>query len=217
VKLAEWVEVVGKPARAICTELGVPWQVCWAQARLESGKGTNVLAQSFNFWGVKPRFRRDKTSITGHTHTVRKLTTEYGHDGKRRRVEADFCGWDSVEQGVRGWVAFVSRSRYAGAAVLSDEPLRWIAYVVGKGYATLAPGKYTRRFRKRLVKLARKLPDVDGLAPPPIDEGLARSLACMDREHPGPSRWAVADFELQTELRRLPFEEITFDDQEITV
>jgi hypothetical protein len=210
VKLHEWVEHVGEPARQICDELGVPWQVCWAQARLESGKGTNVLAKSYNFWGVKPR------KCTGHMHTVIKLTTEYGRDGKRRRVEQEFAGWDSVEQGVRGYCAFVTRKRYAGAAVLVDDPLRWIAYVVGKGYATLAPGKYTRRFRKRLEKLHRKMPSK--VAPTyEIDEGLAASLAAMDKERPGRARWAVADFELQTELRRLPFEELDFEEQEVVV
>jgi hypothetical protein len=215
VQLEEWVERVGNPAKRTCDEQGVPWSVCWGQARLESGRGTNVLACSFNFWGVKPRHRRDRSSITGHTHTIDKETTEYDSKGKPYRTVQTFAGWDDVESAVRGYCAFVLRSRYAGAVVLADDPLRWLAYVVGMGYATLAPGKYVRRFRKRLVRLADKLPDVPGLLPEEIDEGLARSLAAMDKMPPGKSRRVAAQHELTTELRRLPHQVLDFPEQEI--
>lgn len=214
-QLGDWVECVGKPAKAVCDELGVPWAVCWGQARLESGRGRNVLARSFNFWGVKPRHRRDGTSITGHTRTIDKETTEYDSAGKAYRVVQTFCGWDDVEGATRGYCAFVLRSRYAAATVLADDPLRWLAYVVGMGYATLAPGKYVRRFRKRLQRLAEKLPHVPGLMPEEVDEGLAKSLDAMDKMPPGKSRRVVAQHELTTELRRLPHQVVEFPEQEI--
>lgn len=224
-RLCEWITKVGIPARHICEVRGVPWQVCWAQARLESGRGSNVLAQANNFWGVQPRYRRDGTSITEHTHTVTKMTTEYGRDGKRRREKGTFCGWDSVEQGVHGYCSFVLRSRYAGAVEFVDDPLRWMAYVAGMGYATYRTDKYVRKFRKRLVWLALKVSRLapvddrqslfDALMPPEIDEGLAMSLVHIGAENPGESRWAVTQFEAAVQFRRVPFEIIEFDDDEI--
>jgi hypothetical protein len=211
VKFDEWVQQVGMPCKAVCDELGVPWVICWGQARLESGSGRNILAQSWNFWGIKPR------SVTGHTHTIDKETSEYDKDGKHHRIVSTFAGWDNIDQAARGYCAFVTRKRYAGAAVLADDPLRWLAYVVAMGYATLAPGKYVRRFRKRLIRLAKRLPDMPGLMPEEIDEGLAKSLAAMDRCPPGKSRRVVAEHELQTELRRLPHQVLEFPEMEIIV
>ncbi len=83
-----WIAKYGEISRKICEEENVPFQLCWAQAMLESGKGENILAQNFNLFGIKYR-----KSL--HAKFVQKWTWEW-RGGKKEKVFAKFAAFDSV-------------------------------------------------------------------------------------------------------------------------
>lgn len=141
-------------AKAVCADSHLPWQVCVVQAFTESGWGFRGLAGDGvnNRWGIKSGRVPDDGTYT-------KVTTEFDSDGKRRE-EATFSSWDSLESGIRGWVAFLSRSRYripAGQSFESD-PVRFVTWIWGVGYAT-APA-YVERYLSVSWRLAELLGDV---------------------------------------------------------
>lgn len=146
-QILDWIGKFGDTAKQICEEEGVPYQICWAQAILESGKGTNILAQHNNLWGIKYRKKY-------HDKYVEKWTWEYLKQGKVR-VYAKFAVFDSLEDGVRGYCQFIKRKRYLNPNLdkISSKPLAYLIWIWGRGYAT-ARG-YVPAWVNRMQKIYR--------------------------------------------------------------
>jgi len=144
-QILDWIEKYGDITKRICEEEGIPYQICWAQAILESGSGTNVLARNNNLWGIKYRSKY-------HSRFVRKWTWEYLKKGKVK-VFSKFAAWDTLEEGTRGYCQFLKRKRYLhdNLQKISSDPLKYLIWIWGRGYAT-ARG-YVPAWVKRMQKI----------------------------------------------------------------
>jgi flagellum-specific peptidoglycan hydrolase FlgJ len=167
-------------AQRICEASGLPWQVCVVHAYTESGWGFRRLAseEHNNRWGIKAGRVYSPT-------TINKLTTEFVKAGKVK-VSADFASWPTMEQGVEGWIAFLSRPRYKRPLTwdFADDAARFITWIWGNGYAT-AP-RYVERYAAVSRKLGERIGDESLIAD--IDPPLAACIAEIRAKPPGQSR-----------------------------
>lgn len=99
-----------------------------AQAILESGWGTSSLAKHHNYFGMK----------CGGAWTGKRISKETGEEytvGIITTITADFRGYDSMEEGVKGYFEFINYSRYANLKGVTD-PFEYIRLIKADGYAT---------------------------------------------------------------------------------
>lgn len=116
-------------AKEVEAKYGVPWQVCVAQACLESGYGTSGLTQNaLNCFGIK------KGDSSGPTYSVE--TTEY-RNGVRGREIAEFRRYSSIRESFMDYGKKLSTSdHYKKAFDYKDDPKRFLQEVAKGGYAT---------------------------------------------------------------------------------
>lgn len=117
-----------------------------AQAALETGWGKKVInkpdgSSSFNLFGIKAdeRWQGDKAKVQ---------TLEF-RDGVARKENAFFRAYQSLEEGLRDYVDFVSsQRRYSQALENADNPQKYFESLQSAGYAT--DPEYARKVVKIL-------------------------------------------------------------------
>lgn len=104
-----------------------------AQAALETGWGKHVpqgeQGSSHNLFGIKADARWSGPSV--------ELNTQEFLQGRMVTISDAFRAYESVAEGVRDYVRFISESdRYAEAEAVAQEPKRYADALVEAGYAT---------------------------------------------------------------------------------
>ena len=129
------------------------------------------------------------------------------------RLPQAFCAWDSLEFGVEGWCRFMSKKRYQDGGVLTDWPVRWIAYRWMRGYAT-ATG-YVPAVVKRMNRVHQYTGDKSFLCE--IDEDL-EDLIDIALLYDGSERHDFAKDALEDNgFQRVPYEVFDFSNDPIVI
>lgn len=103
-----------------------------AQAILESGYGTSVLAvNAHNYFGLKYREGRCKTCIGVYHMTG----SEQNADGSYTSSAMQWCKFSDMENGVIGYFDFISISNYKNLKGITD-PRQYLENIKADGYAT---------------------------------------------------------------------------------
>lgn len=161
----------------------MPWSVCVAQAWVESGLGTSELAtKANNFHGIKYRSAL-------HDRWVWHVSPEKTRKGVTTRDRMRFAAFDTPADGIRAWCRKVTGSRYSRSKVHREDPLRFMAYLWGRGWATA--DHYVEAFASRLRKLGEAIGDTD-LASARVDTELTPCLEVL-RSAYGAERHLLAE------------------------
>lgn len=100
-----------------------------AQACCESAFGTSGLSKKYhNYFGMKCGSR-----WTGKS--VNLATKEEYSKGTLTDIKANFRAYDSMEEGVKGYFEFISKSRYSNLKTAAT-PQKYLELIKADGYAT---------------------------------------------------------------------------------
>jgi hypothetical protein len=183
-RLMAELQVLREIAEPVCLEAGVPWAVCVAQAWTESGLGRSELAQkAHNYHGIKYR-------KSAHDAYVWHVSPERTRKGVTKRDRMRFAAFATPEDGIRAWCDKVTSRRYKRSAEFGGDPLRFMAYLWARGWATA--NHYVEHFAGRLRALGRAINDAE-LAAVRIDAELEPCLDVL-RETYGAERHKLGDF-----------------------
>ena len=172
-------------AEPVYAAAGVPWAVCVGQAWAESGLGRSDLAQrANNFHGIK--YRKGQ-----HDRFVMHVSPERTRKGNTTKQRMRFAAFDTPEDGIRAWVKKVTSRRYRRSSDYETDPVRFMAYLWGKGWATA--NHYVESFSARLRKLGRIIGDED-LAGARVDHQLEPCLEVLRECGPGSDRHKLTDW-----------------------
>lgn len=117
-----------KLAHKVEQTYGVPWQVCLAQALLESNNGESGLTKNhFNTFGCK----------AGASYTGDKvlLPTEEVIDGRRVKTQDYFRSYKTLEESFMDYGRLLSTPRYEEAMQYKNNPQLFLKKVLEHGYA----------------------------------------------------------------------------------
>lgn len=157
-------------AQPVCEAAGVPWAVCVAQAWTESGLGRSELARKANnFHGIKYRKRV-------HPRFVWHISPEQTRKGLTTRNRMRFAAFDTPQEGIQAWCDKVTGARYSGSSAFRDDPVRFMAYLWGRGWATA--GHYVEHVAGRLRALGEAIGDTE-LAQVHVDTELEPCLEVL--------------------------------------
>ena len=109
---------------------GVPSAII-AQACLESAYGTSTKAKHHNYFGLKYRPNR----VSCSSGIFRDGSQEQMKDGKYVKIVDWWFGFDSMEDGVEGYLQFIGIDYYAQARKAAD-PQTYLQALKDAGYAT---------------------------------------------------------------------------------
>lgn len=127
-KLAFMAQVI-PAAIKVCTPLGVPYQICCAQAALESGWGK--AAAHYNYWGIKG---------SGDAGSQNWTSKEYKGDpqnGGYEPITAAFAKFSSPEAAFEAYAKMVSSGTFFnGSTAYAYDPSAFICYLWASGYAS---------------------------------------------------------------------------------
>lgn len=187
-RIRDWLDEHGEAVQAICAVHGLPWQACVVQGILESGLGRTVLGEVYNLWGISYRKAHHKAFVWKRTREVK--------GGELVYVRKRFAAFESMEEGVDGYCRFVTRSRYVPEdldfyGLFQRDPLRFVAWIWGRGYAT------SRRYVRKAAVRFRWVLDATGdrTYDCVVDAGLEASLETLEQVS-GKRRWRQAKVEL---------------------
>ena len=100
-----------------------------AQACCESAFGTSSLSKKYhNYFGMKCG-----SQWTGKS--VNLATKEEYSKGTLTDIKANFRAYDSMEEGVKGYFEFISKSRYSNLKTAAT-PQKYLELIKADGYAT---------------------------------------------------------------------------------
>lgn len=123
-KLAFMAHVIPAAIKA-CTANNVPYQICCAQAALESGYGKK--AAHYNFWGIKG---------SGDAGSQNWVSKEWKH-GKYVIKTQQFAKFSSAEVAFDAYAKLVSSGEFfKGSTAFANDPAAFVAYLWGGGYAS---------------------------------------------------------------------------------
>jgi len=172
----EWGFWYAERCRHVCSLLGFRWWRVVALIPLVERR--SILRDVHNWHGLK--FRRR----IGASGRVRKVSPEVLDSGEARPTADDFAAFESVEDGIAGFVAFVRRRHYRHPMLDDDrvDDLRFVAWLWLSGYAT--GRRYVETFARRCQYLGSVTRSTDqglddelhSLAVTKIDAGLASVL-----------------------------------------
>lgn len=101
-----------------------------AQAILESASGTSELAvNANNYFGLKY-----KQSVSENPPYY-KIGSEQNPDGTYKSSAMQWCSFNSMESGIKGYFEFINNSRYANLIGVTD-PETYLKNIKADGYAT---------------------------------------------------------------------------------
>ena len=126
-----WLDTFVPLAKEVCAQYGVPYQVCVAQAALESGWGAK--APGFNYFGLKG----------GGTEGSQKFKTH--EDANGPLVTQSFARFANMRDGIEGYCKAMQKGGYdkngqRGAFAIAmkrfpKDPAKFITWVWSQGYA----------------------------------------------------------------------------------
>lgn len=155
-KLAFMAEVI-PAAKKACAQYGIPYQICCAQAALESGWGKR--AAYHNYFGIKG---------SGDAGTQNWATKEYTGTAKQGggygATKASFAKFSSAEAAFKAYAGLVANgTMFEGSLNYAGDPAAFTAYIWAGGYASAPTYTETvigvcRTFFQRLKEL-NKVPD----------------------------------------------------------
>lgn len=125
-KKKSWLDSFTATAKPICEKNGIPYQMCVAQAALESGWGAK--APKFNHFGIKG---------SGSAGT-QKFTAKEFKGGKYITKEMSFAAYNSLDDAIQAYCNAMKNNpkfKYATEAFSSDLS-RFATWIWGRGYAT---------------------------------------------------------------------------------
>lgn len=100
-----------------------------AQACCESAYGTSSLGKKYhNYFGMK-------CGSTWKGRSVNLKTNEEYTVGTYTQISANFRVYDSMEEGVKGYFEFISKTRYANLKTATT-PKQYLEFIKADGYAT---------------------------------------------------------------------------------
>lgn len=131
---AKFVESMLPVAKKVLANSPIAPMMVVAQAALETGWGQKVInkadgSSSFNMFGIKAdeRWQGDKAKVQ---------TLEF-KDGVARKENAFFRAYQSLEDGLKDYVDFISgQERYSDAMKNADNPEKYFQSLQAAGYAT---------------------------------------------------------------------------------
>lgn len=83
-----------------------------AQSILESGWGSSMLAEYYNFFGMKANERWKGDYV--------EMTTQEEKDGQRYTIKAKFRKYKSFAEGLQGYFDFIAIPRYDALRIADD-------------------------------------------------------------------------------------------------
>ncbi len=108
-------------AKQIESETGIPWQVTYGQATLETGYGQH--APGNNYFGMKG---------SGQSQTTKEVI-----NGVEVTVKAGFKTYASMEESFADYARLLStNARYKGAFEYKNDPKAFLQTVIAGGYAS---------------------------------------------------------------------------------
>lgn len=128
-----FVDKVGQAVREAVADVPLPPVAILAQAALETGWGKHVPGNeegsSHNLFGIKADSRWSGPTV--------ELNTQEFVSGRMVTISDAFRAYESIAEGVRDYVRFITESeRYTEAVSVSQEPKRYADALAKAGYAT---------------------------------------------------------------------------------
>lgn len=157
-KLAEFVNLLYPVIVRIAPEYGIRCpQAVMCQAIVESWKGNGIsyLAKLNNFFGLK-------CGSSWKGKSVNLKTKEEYTRGTLTTIKDNFRVYDSVEDGVHGYFAFISTKRYANLQGVTN-PEQYLQLIKADGYATSSTYVATCLSKLKYVP-QNKWTSLDGIA-----------------------------------------------------
>lgn len=131
-KKEEFIQSIADVLKNIAGDYGIKCNsAVIAQACLESAFGTSNKAKKNNFFGLKYRENR----VNCHNGTFVDGSKEQLKDGSYIDIEDKWYSFDSIENGVRGYLQFINISRYSKLKGVKD-PHEYLEIIHAAGYAT---------------------------------------------------------------------------------
>ncbi len=105
----DFFSMIEPTAKQVCGQYELPWQVCCAQAAIESGWGKYTIGQ-YNFFG-----RKATSDDVVNGKAINEPTSEW--NGSEYVSEDDYFKlYDSLEEAIDDWCILMSQdSQYANA------------------------------------------------------------------------------------------------------
>jgi len=128
-----WLDSFTAAAKPICKANGVPYQMCVAQAALESGWGAH--APGFNHFGIKGSGSAGSLLLAGHEFI----------GGKKIAKKMSFAAYKTLDDAIQGYCHAMKnnpRFKYATEA-FPDNFEKFTTWIWGNGYATAPDYVYT--------------------------------------------------------------------------
>jgi len=125
-KKKAWLDQFSADAKKVCTESGIPFQVCVTQAAYESGWGEK--APGFNYFGIKG---------SGDAGVQYFTATEY-IGGVKVKKQMGFAKFSSIAAGIKGYCNMMNNNPRFKPAVenFSNDPAAFFIWIWSAGYAT---------------------------------------------------------------------------------
>lgn len=125
-KKKAWLDSFIAAGKPTCKSHNIPYQICIAQAALESGWG--CAAPGFNFFGIKG---------SGSNGSQAFVSTEV-LGGKKVKLKMTFAKYKSMEDGIAGYCKAMNGNKLfaPGSKNFSNDPIKYITWLWSSGYAT---------------------------------------------------------------------------------
>jgi flagellum-specific peptidoglycan hydrolase FlgJ len=121
-----WLDSFIIAAKQVSMENNIPFQVCVAQAALESGWGK--AAPGYNYFGIKG---------SGSNGSQQFVSSEV-LNGKKFEKKMTFARYKSIADGIAGYCKAMNTNKLFAPASknFSSDPVKYITWLWSSGYAT---------------------------------------------------------------------------------
>ena len=125
-KKKSWLDAFIIAAKPVCEKANIPYQVCVAQAALESGWG--VAAPGYNYFGIKGK----------GTDGSQQFVSSEILSGKKVVMKMTFAKYKDMSDGIAGYCkAMNTNPLFAPASKnFPNDPVKFITWLWASGYAT---------------------------------------------------------------------------------
>lgn len=122
----EWLDNFIVAAKQVCKDNNIPFQVCVAQAALESGWGLH--APGYNYFGIKG---------AGSAGSQQFVSSEVINNAKVK-LKMTFAKYNSMADGIAGYCKAMNNNKLfaPGPKNFSTDPVKYITWLWSSGYAT---------------------------------------------------------------------------------
>ena len=146
-KTKSFIDLYGTGIATDIKGTGLYFPAVVAQAALESGYGSKIPADSYNFAGIK--YSPNLEGVIGYV----LAWTHEKINGSVQRVQAKFSKFKDAESGFKAHVAVLMKDRYTTARSATS-PENQILGFAKAGYTSLSPTVYLNSM-KSIIEAAR--------------------------------------------------------------